>query len=583
MKQVFADDKGNIVRKRFSTVGIISIASMASLLIGAAVYSMRSSGNGVNNAYKDIKTKDSQPKFQKQNTHSLRVKPKAFKAVVQYDKLPQKYAVYNCNGILKDEIEQSGEFCNADEYIKIRNLAQYYVQLVICDSKKDYEDKQQLRNRMWTLATQAFDEFVDIELKKKDEDNQMHTAHNVRAVIVRYLQRFCAITGLYKDKTEDTISLLNLEDIQQCIEEQRSKPFVALCVDTVFANFAYLALIEYKYDKEKAIQATADYVLSSLAHIAYMPCTPLLSHLRSIHHKATCLNKLAITNAAHDVLLQYSNKSHIAQKLDIFVGHLHALTHLCVPNYIAALFCHVASSENSPSAQEYINNLIQREQKEVKTVFQHITQLQKQIFDNQQSTDDVSAQLLHKCAQELSEKTISMVLVVDSKHTYITQAKQLYSRIQKLPKQYTRALSHKLSSNLIVPDTTGEVKDILKEANRLEYALHQLYIKQYDLKIELLHNSGIVSQESNKELRMHIAEYEPHDIQTIKDALTHPPKLRDKNSTAILTVVDMLDMEGRIQELYHSTPYYIALTSQLGDSAVLHTLTKITEQFRQYM
>ena len=591
--------------RRSPTMGIIAAASVASLVLGIVVYTMRkrsckvadlvysnsTPSTVVAQKHKENIVLTEQNDNQQINGHKGRKKderkiPKVIKSAVEYCHLPKQYATYACDGVLKDETEQSYE-CDeiaTQEMIDINFLAQYYVKLVTLDSQQDYESTQQLRERMWALATQAFDNFVDIEIAAAyTYSMSLERAAKTRKTIAQYLQRFYTLVSYRYENHNDTKAQFDATSLSESITVYANSPFIVLSVDLMFANFAYIASIEYKYDIRRTEKATADYITSALAHIAYIPCSQNILNLRSIHQKTTCLNKLAITNAACGVLFDYAlrkgDSEHAVSLLETYVGHLLVLTHMCLANHVAALFCHIALRADSPS-DTYIDTIIQRERLDNRTSFQHIIHLQKQTMHNKSSFNTGKINAIDKAATELSEKIVSVALALDNTGNDVSEAKQLYRRIQWLPKHDIQTMSHKLVTSTMLPDTTGAPKDILEATNKLEYRLHQLYIFAKNLRVKSLYDPEVVVQSADKVFRIHLNKYNEKDILALKEVFTNPAKERsDKNGT-LLAALDMLDAEGRTRDIYYSTEKHRNQLAQMGDNTILQVLSTIVEQLK---
>ena len=505
----------------------------------------------------------------------VRAVPKVFNVNLNYENLPTDFKVYNCNGVLQDIHEQR----NSSSYFgqEIKHLAKYYVDLVKEDSMQDYVDAQQLRDRLWTLATRAFDEFVHNWHigGGNDKNNITHT----RSTIIRYLfgtYRILWAQQLAHPDDQTFSQPIDLECVQQAMERHAECPFVALSVDLMFTNFAYIASIEYKHNYEHTLQATTDYITSALTHLVYHNCLDSVVNFRATNKKATCLNAMATYNAAcrlvlqHSLLKGYDNRQ-ITTWLEKLVGHLTFLTHSCRQYYTLAVLCFAANADCN--TDEYINKIIQNERDDSMTTFARFGQLQHTLAECD-NTDES-----RKIATAIFNKTMGTALALDTKGAHIQQAKNLLNALKQLQKTETQKLAYNLFFSYINPNITGALGNILKLANKLEYDLQQLYISHYQLNEADLYKKYIALDVDTINLKT-LQQYDRDSIAEIQEAFTRL-NTTNKRANAFLATLHSLDIEGRTQGLYRPDMQYKHTAATHSAVITLHVITQIVENYKK--
>ena len=508
----------------------------------------------------------------------VRAVPRVFTKNLNYDNLPEAFAVYNCNGVLKDIQEQRDNSMCLNE--DIRKLAKYYIALVYEDSKKDYEDPQQLRKRMCDLAEEAFCEFVNHNRVVVKHEDEVRDAIATRRTILRYLiGSNVIVTAQQQAYPEDTTFLLplNLECARNVTNMYQKYPIITLSVDTVFANFAYLALIEYKYDKEKAIQAATDYITSSLALMVHSKCTSQLIDLRSVHKKATCLNKMAAYNVACGSALQHATltgltKASVAKTLAKYVGHMYVLTN-GFGYYTIISMCNAINEGHD--VEEYIKRIIQAglDRNDTVDVFWAFRQLQYDA-DTCKTQEEVNKISVKSC-----DTVFSICLALDIEGYCVDHAKRMFNAIQTLQKEDAQALLKMALISQVNPCMPGAMGNVLTMANQLEYNLQQLYVAHHNLYEQHIYGKAICI--SLYDIDQHdLSYYDQTKLNEIKDALINPSTSTYGCAQTVLEVLHRLDISGRTQHLYNPNVEQKRIVANTTAGLTLHIIAAITEHYQ---
>ena len=505
---------------------------------------------------------------------------------ISYDAWPKLKTIYNCNGILKDVYEWAQVTQYTDPHIY--SIARYYVNLVQEDIKQDYLEPQKRRNRMWILAKQAFDEFVEHEVTGHNistmHKDHMRDAHEARKIIVQYLNRVRVIALAFKvheyDETLDNIA--PLEEIREILAEHIKSPHITLSVDLMFTNFAYIASIQQKENDDEynttATQVTADYIASSLAHIAYAPCSQNICRFRSAHKKLLCLNKLAVYRTAYGVMLepslQHVDMDSVTDRLEQYAGHICVLSQLCTTNCIAMVFCYQALM--GYQSESYIDTLIHKTKAQNITTYMHFIGLQKQLRICQNKKSFVAISVL------LCEKAIGLTLAIDANTQRIALAKQLFNAIAQLHTQELKILLDNIIKNAVVTKATGAIQSILELANHLSYDLYQLYIMRYSICVPALRDAQIVQKEVDIMLRRRLNEYDSNVVRDIGEVFMQP-KMHPTEAANMLITINMLDTDCLTQDLYSLDPEVRNTTLQSGDAAQAHILYTALNIYNEFL
>ena len=592
--------------RRLSTAEIIAVTSVISLAAGTVIYmlsqkssdspksidngnaaastSISHSGDKINDDV-DKALGASVPLGAKQDyitrLQNTRDVPKALLKNLSYAD-SAAYANYHYNGILKDPYEYSDTAKYTDPYIY--NLARYYVNLVHDDISQDYEKPSQLREHMWNVAQQAFDEFVAQEIEGKNLSNlplsKMRMAHKARKTIIQYLDRIGVVILSHSSGDTARDELGRTANIMEAIDKQAKDPRIAICLDIVFANFAYIASIEHKNhdDKNKTLstQVTADYIASTLAHIAYVPCSMQIPHFRSANQKRFCLNKLAVYSAAYTAILEPTlttnvDEARLLKRMEQYAGHAHVLTYLCLINNVATAFCYQAlQGEAKPT---YVDDIIAKEKNAHTLLFQRATTPQQimQCKDN----DEITQLTALSC-----EQAIGAALALDTDGQLVRLAKQIFQSVTQLTRNNLSELLNIMIAQTVVPNLTGNMADLFKAMHQLEHSLCHLYITKNHLNIQELEKCVGSSPQLDTVLRQRFKSYKPEVTAELEKILTCP-LYTDTKTQAILKTLYFLDPENRTQNLYSPHTDYQYRITTMGDCTTSLVLSAVITERKQ--
>ena len=472
-----------------------------------------------------------------------------------------------------------------DEHVY--DIARYYVYLAYEESKHDYADIQAFRNRMYMLATQAFNEFVMYE--KTGHNTSMRggyieAAHKSRMVVVKYMNRhrLIVLASLRRENNDELTKIAKAHDMQLTLREQLYKPSITLCVDLFFANVAYIALVEHQ-DCDDAyhtlsIQATADYISSALARVAYAPCAQDKIHLRSAHKRMSCLNKLAIYNAAYGLILEQSltsvNKARIAQRLDQYAGHVQVLTHLCRTNGIAMVLAYHVLAGMTP--EHYMNKLLHSSHDDHLTTREKFSNLQHKLETCVDKNQSNTTTLM------LCEQAISAALQIETDGIYNTML-QLFKLMQSSQKSELSMLLLNILNNTVVTDANSTTTSILKHANRIEHNLCKSYITHYNLFADALNDNKVVYDEVDVALRVYLDEYGADMVNEIFEAFTQQKDHITERERNILSALNILDAVCYTHNIYALSTNDRDTTSLAGDIIALRVICSAADEYGKFL
>ena len=409
---------------------------------------------------------------------------------------------------------------------------------------------QEVRDIVLQLAEDNCNLFADVNTQNS-KYNYLQDVNSVRSVIVNFLCRHsCLAITLKKYKSHINKGATTVSNV---INAHLADPRTTLGLDVAMFNLVYAAYIE---NENYVAQVAYTYTTSTLTQIAYSPSCTKTPHMRTLDQKGTFLNKLVLLNSMIDVVFEAISeqkpKEYVYEQIYTYLGRVENMQLLSNTNYIAQFLLQAAMHKNIQQPLMYVKGLIAQ--------------------GKQYSAAQMYAQHVHPSV------VIGNALSLDTEGKIVQQMQKVLEDITKLDTKELQLLHKFVQEPTITLDNT--LQSVMHSLWQLEHRIFMAYITHNNIPF-ITHKTTKALQPLNGILRMHLNEFNTHDVQNLrrlfkmKDLtgvtydVAHPGKL-----------ITLLDLDSKTGDLHSNMYGYKTVLTDIVLNNVIKCTLDIVKQLK---